>query len=368
MSVDLFCLSESENDASRETINGVQVFRCPMTRQRGSKLAYLWQYGRFLFSSFWFLTRQSLRRKYDVVHVHNMPDFLVFAGLIPKLQRTRIILDLHDPMPELMVAIYNLRPDQWTVRLLRLLERLSIGFSHLTLTPNIAFKKLFASRSTPNPDKIQIVMNSPQQDLFDPDRVTPGRDGTTPSSEFRIMHHGSIVHRHGIDLLVEAVARLRPAIPGIRLDIYGSSTAFLNTVLKRAEELGVSDIVQYHGAMPQKEIAAAIRRSNLGVVPNRRSTFTETNFPTRLFEYLAMHRPVIAPNTHGIRDYFDQEQMLYFEPGDVTDLANQILRVWENPEESRQFVNRGLEVYRRHLWSEEKAHFVNLVSQLCTGN
>ena len=349
-------------DAPRERIRNVNVFRLPMKRLRGSKFAYLWQYTRFLLSSFWFLLKNSIGKKYDVVHVHNMPDFLVFAALIPKLRGARILLDLHDPMPELMMSIYGLAADRWPVRILRMLERASIKFSHLVLTPNIAFKDLFVSRGCP-PDKMQIVMNSPQIEIFDPARVPehpPARD----SRRFRVMHHGLIAHRHGVDQLVEAVAKLRSTIPGIQLDIYGSRTAFLDVVLETAQKTGCSDIVHYHGTKSQAEIAQAILDCDVGVVPNRRSMFTELNFPTRLFEYLAMRRLVIAPSTKGIRDYFTDRQIVYFEPGDVADLTARIRWVWEHPAESREIVSQGLKVYEHHLWPEERKHFHKLVSQL----
>ena len=139
-------------------------------------------------------------------------------------------------------------------------------------------------------------------------------------------------------------------------------------MLEGARRLGVAEIVHYHGPKTQTEIATAIDRCHLGVVPNRRSSFTETNFPTRLFEYLAMNRPVIAPTTQGIRDYFGDQQMLFFEPGDVADLAARILWVREHPAETREVVRAGAEIYRHHMWSEEKARFTNLVSTLCARN
>jgi glycosyltransferase involved in cell wall biosynthesis len=364
MQVDLLCLSDAKAEARKESVGGVRVFRVPLTHRRDNKWMYFWQYGRFFASSFWFLLNRGLRHRYDVVHVHNMPDFLVFAALFPKLRGAKIILDLHDPMPELMESIYGLKADNRKVHFLRRIERWSIGFADLVLTPNIAFKKLFASRSC-SPNKIEIVMNSPQPEIFDSDRFPQGRDRIDDNGEFRVMHHGLIAHRHGVDLLVEAIALLRPKIPGIRLDIYGGATPFLKTVLEVAQRLGVEGIVCHHGPKSQAEIAEAILRCHLGVVPNRRSTFTETNFPTRLFEYLAMHRPVIAPSTQGIRDYFADDQMVFFEPGNVDDLATKILYVRDHPEEVRQTVRRGHEVYRQHLWREEKAHFVDLVARLC---
>jgi glycosyltransferase involved in cell wall biosynthesis len=361
MEVDLLCLREKESDPARECVNGVNVQRVSIRKRRGSKLGYLWQYGRFLWSSFWFLMRRTFRRRHDVVHVHNMPDILAFAAIPQKLMGSRLILDLHDPMPELMTTIYGLKPSHLFVRMLRMLERWSIALANVALTPNIAFKKLFVSRSC-KPDKVQIVMNSPNQKIFDPDLTVSPSPSSAPTDEFRIMHHGEIVHRHGIDLLVEAVARVRAEIPTIRLDIYGSKTPFLDTVLEVARRTNVAEIVHYHGAKSQPEIARAIRNCHLGVVPNRHSVFTEINFPTRIFEFLSMHRPVIAPATSGIRDYFAPDELLSFSPGSVDDLANRILWVRNHPTEVEEIVARGIAVYRKHLWSREKAKLLDHVA------
>ena len=367
MEVDLFCLRETARELPEEVVGGARVIRLALTHRRNSKLAYVWLYARFFLSAFWFLTRKGLGAKYAVVHVHNMPDVLVFTALLPKLRGAKVILDLHDPMPELMTSIYGLEPGNWKVGLLRLLERWSIAFSNLSVTPNIAFKDLFVTRSC-RAEKMLIVMNTPDARYFDPDSARRDELTASPPAEFRIMHHGSIVYRHGIDQLVEAIATLRPKIPGLRLDIYGSPTPFLDTVLETARRLGVSDIVRYHGVKNQDEIAEAIQHCHLGVVPNRQSAFTDINFPTRLFEYLAMHRPVIAPDTPGIRDYFGRGQMIYFQPGNVSDLADRILWCRDHPEESREMARHGLVIYRQHLWSEEKSRFLNQVAQLCGQN
>jgi hypothetical protein len=49
------------------------------------------------------LAFRSLTWRYNLVHVHNMPDVLVFEAFIPRVCGARVILDLHDPMPELMI-------------------------------------------------------------------------------------------------------------------------------------------------------------------------------------------------------------------------------------------------------------------------
>ena len=100
------------------------------------------------------------------------------------------------------------------------------------------------------------------------------------------------------------------------------------------------------------------------MVPNRFSAFTATNFPTRLFEYLALDRPVLAPSTQGIRDYFPDDHLLFFEPENIDDLVAKILWVHANPDLAQDITRRGAAVYRRHLWSDERSRFLCLAAQL----
>lgn len=364
MTVNVLSLARDDRpEPRREIVNGVAIKRLQWSHRRTSGAAYVWQYARFFVTSLWHLTRNEIRRHHDVVHVHNMPDFLVFAAIVPKLRGARIILDLHDPMPELMMSIYRLSADDWRVRLLRWLERRSIRFADLAITPNKSFRDLFVSRSC-EPGKIAIVMNSPEDSIFDRARFAgspePGHNG----NGFSVMHHGSILHRHGVDVLVEAIARLRPDVPGLRLDLYGYPSEFLDQVLAVAKERGVSELVRYHGPKTQAEIAEAIRACDVGVVPNRLSPFTAINFPTRLFEYLSLGRPVIAPRTQGIADYFGDDEIITFEPGSVDALADRIRWVHDHRSEAQAYAVRGAAVHRRHRWASEKRRFVEALDSL----
>src|SRR5262249_36762521 len=126
MLVDLICL-RGEGSPAREVQGSVEVFRIPLKRRRGGMLAYLYQYAAFILISSLILTWRSLSRRYHLVHVHNMPDILVLSALVPKLLGAKVILDLHDPMPELMMTIFKFEKDSWSVRLLRGIEKWSIA-------------------------------------------------------------------------------------------------------------------------------------------------------------------------------------------------------------------------------------------------
>src|SRR5580765_1394891 len=145
--VDLICLRDGNGEAARETYGNINVTRVPLKRERGGKLGYIRQYVAFVLTSFFYLTSRSLTRRYHLVHVHNMPDVLVFGAIVPKLLGAKIVLDLHDPMPELMRTIFKLPEDSFSVVVLKWLEKSSIRFSDLALTVNLACKRIYSSRS-----------------------------------------------------------------------------------------------------------------------------------------------------------------------------------------------------------------------------
>jgi glycosyltransferase involved in cell wall biosynthesis len=122
--------------------------------------------------------------------------------------------------------------------------------------------------------------------------------------------------------------------------------------------------VQYLGPRTLEQIAAAIDECDVGIIPNRRSIFTEINTPTRIFEYLSRGKPVIAPAVPGIQDYFSDGQLVFFRLGDADDLARKLEYVGLNPEAVAKAVELGQTVYRSHRWSEERVKFSNLVGDL----
>jgi glycosyltransferase involved in cell wall biosynthesis len=320
-SVEVVCLKETGDEPQHEIFNGVDITRIPLKHRRGGKLSYMLQYGSFILLAGAILAGRTFKRRYDLVHVHNMPDILVFSALIPKLFGAKVILDLHDPMPELMMTIFGLRKESYPVQLLKKFEQWSIGFADAVLTTNEAFRKLFLTRGCP-PQKISVVMNSPDEEIFryreSSGQSFAARDTSNP---FVIMYHGSLIERHGLDLAVTALGKIRKTIPGAELRIYGRSTPFLERVMDSVRRSELADAVRYLGPVNLEQIPAAICRCDVGIIPNRRSEFTELNMPTRIFEYLSQGKPVIAPCAPGILDYFGAKELLLFELGSVDDLA-----------------------------------------------
>jgi glycosyltransferase involved in cell wall biosynthesis len=178
------------------------------------------------------------------------------------------------------------------------------------------------------------------------------------------MYHGSLVERNGLDLAVEAIARLRARGAPVELRIYGQENAFLTRMMDSVKARGLAEVVYYLGPRRLEEIATAIEVCDVGVIPNQQSIFAELNTPTRIFEYLAVGKPVIAPRSAGIRDYFGEEELVFFELGEAGDLARKIAWVRAEPDRVAEIVRQGQKVYWQHAWRQEREALLDRVGAL----
>jgi glycosyltransferase involved in cell wall biosynthesis len=274
----------------------------------------------------------------------------------------KILLDLHDPMPELMMTISSLNAEAWRVRFLQRLERWSIRLADAVLTVNLACKAIVGARSC-RLEKIDVIMNSPDDRLF-PFRPASDLTACPRGRAFTIMYHGTLVERNGLDLAVEALARVRQSVPQAELRVYGHPTPFLDRTMNTVRQSGLSSAIHYCGPQRLEDLSALIDACDLGVIPNQPSVFTRLNTPTRIFEYLARGKPVIAPRAPGIQDYFAEGSLFFFELGNADDLALGIQYVVAHPDEAVEITKRGQAVYLAHTWDQERRTFLNRVRAL----
>lgn len=359
MLVDVICLMAGES-VKKGTFKGIGIDRISIKKSRRSKRLYLLQYFGFIAMAFFKLSVRAFTRRYDIVHIHNMPDILVFAALVPKLLGAKVILDLHDPMPELMRTIFNLEKDSIAVRGMAWLERWSISFADKVITVNRMCERLFASRSC-RPEKVSVIMNAPDEKIF---KFVPvgsqKKEQVEAQIGFKIMYHGTIVERNGLDLLVEAIGKVRRSVPAAELRIYGPRTSFLDAVMLTVSDKGLEKSVQYLGSRKLEDLVQAIEECDVGVIPNKRSIFTEINTPTRIFEYLALGKPVVAPRAPGIQDYFDEDSLVLFELGNAEDLAQKLIWVATHQLEAHEVTRRGQSVYLDHTWAREREKLLGI--------
>ena len=138
-------------------------------------MVQLLEYLGFFVLAAWRLLTLHLRRRYGVVQVHNLPDFLVFVALIPKLMGARVILDIHDLMPEFFASKTESDMQSSLVRLLILQEQLSCRFAHQVITVTSEWRETLIRRGVPAV-KVAVVMNVADGDSLGWAKLTTGED------------------------------------------------------------------------------------------------------------------------------------------------------------------------------------------------
>jgi glycosyltransferase involved in cell wall biosynthesis len=358
--VDVICLRQP-GEPARELVYGVNVYRLPMCRHKGRGVfVQFLEYLAFFCLAFWRLTTLHFRRCYSVVQVHNLPDFLVFVALIPRLMGVKVILDLHDLMPEFYASRFKSGMSGWPVRLVRWQERVACRFANHVITVTEPWRQTLIQRGL-SPDKCSVVMNVADSKLFRRDaiEVRSSQDG-----RFHLFYHGTLAQRYGIDLALRAVARLRHELPDVHLTIHGRGE-FLGDLRRLAQELELGECVRFStDYMPMEELPALIASANLALVPYRRDVFTDGILPTKLMEYAALGIPAIVARTPGISAYFDKTMVEFFTAEDVEELARCIQTLYHNRTRLDGLAHHIQKFNQRYNWASQKVEYVNLVKGL----
>jgi len=351
--VDLICARKPGQPAV-ERSGRLTVHRLPIARKRGGVLRYAFEFIAFQLAATLHAAVLHVQRRYAVVQVNSLPDWLVFAAVVPKLLGARVVLDLHECMPEYGATKYHLGPRHPLVAALGLVERACVGFADQVITCTDQMKELFVERGAPA-DKIAVVLNS-----FDEERLGSERYHGVPPSDgpFTLVCHGTLDPNFGIDLVIRAVALLKDRIPDLQLRIYGDGPQRPELEALRSR-LGVSDRVTLSkGFIPIDELLARIAEAHAGVVAIRRDSFRDRTHCNKMYDLMAMRRPVIISRTRAVQEYFGEDCFALFRSEDVEDLASAIVRVHDDPTLREELVRRATEVSEPYRWVHQREEYL----------
>jgi glycosyltransferase involved in cell wall biosynthesis len=357
--VDVICLRQPRDLAREVTPEGIRIVRMPTQRHRTSGiLVQFVEYLTFFCLVFFHLARPSSR--YDVVHVHNLPDFLVFAALVPRLRGARIVLDLHDLMPEFFMSRFGARSKRGFVWLLRLQEKLACRFAHHVITVSEPWRKTLIQRSVPA-NKCSVVMNvAGARFTRDATQLTP----TSRGDGFQLLYHGTLAQRYGVDLTLKALAQVRRDLPDVRLTIHGRGDT-LDDLRSLAKLLELNGAVTFSTEyVPTADLPRLIVSADVGLVPYRRDVFTDGILPTKLMEYAALGRPAIVARTPAISAYFDESMVEFFTADDVDELADRIRALYRDRARLDELSRNIQRFNQRYSWAQQRVEWINLAWRL----
>jgi glycosyltransferase involved in cell wall biosynthesis len=360
-SVDVLALRRSPNVAREEVLDGVNVFRVQdrFGKEERSKLSYLLPLARFLFRTSAWIARRHSRASYDVLHVHNIPDFVVFAALYPKLTGARVVLDIHDIVPEFFASKFNTSATALPIRLLRIMEKASSKVAHRVIIANDLWLERYATRTGAN-GKCAVFINNVDTRLFRTDLRRRADDKRI------VLFPGGLQWHQGVDIAIRAFRQVRARVPHAEFHIYGDGN-MKEQLVALASELGLADAVHFFRPVPVQEVAAIMANADVGVVPKRADSFGNEAYSTKIMEFMALGVPVVVSSTRIDRFYFTDDVVRFFESGNVNALANALIGVLEEQETRAALVARALQYVAANNWSTRKPDYLNLLDSLVAG-
>jgi glycosyltransferase involved in cell wall biosynthesis len=347
--------------AREEVIHGVRVLRV-QTREKNErgKISYLLRIVRFLLRSMVEVTLQHLKGRYDVIHVHSVPDFEVFSALVPKLCGTKVILDIHDIVPEFYAAKFGVSHDSFIFRALKLIERLSASFADHVIAANDIWLERIASRSSSH-DKCSAFINYPDLSIFHGDLRTRGDDG-----RFILSYPGTLNWHQGLDIAVKAFEIAQRQVPEMEFHIHGEGSA--KPELERlVHELGLEGKVLLSHPLPLREIASVMANADLGIVPKRNDSFGGEAFSTKILEFMALGVPVVVADTRIDRHYFNDTLLRFFAASDVDALAQAMVDAYRQREKGAAMAANAMAYVRENSWGRKKSEYLAVVRGLIGG-
>ena len=340
-----------------EIVQGVHVFRLQRReRNERGKLSYIFRLLLFLFRSAIFLSRRHLRDPYQMIHVHSVPDFEVFAALLPKLTGCKIILDIHDIVPEFYASKFNVSNQSLWFRVLLATERIAASFVDHVIVANHIWRETLVSRSVAA-EKCTVVLNWPDPTIF----YRRGRVRT--DSRFVMIYPGTLNRHQGVDIAIRALALIKDKTPNLELHIYGEGSDRIN-LARLIVELSLQGRVIMHDSVPLIEVPRLIEDADLGVVPKRKDCFANEAFSTKILEFMAMGVPVIVSDTKIDQYYFDESLVKFFHGQNEEDLARCMLELVRSPELRERLAMNALSYVAKNGWEVKKAEYLELVDRL----
>jgi len=343
--------------------NGVNVHTISLGKRRSSLPRYLFEYIVFFVWAFVRVTLLTWRKRYAVIDVNTLPDFLIFAGLLARWMGAKLVLDMHEITPEFYRSKYGIAEGSWLIGLLKFLEKISFKFADRVITVNEPIQDLLVERGLAR-EKSTVLMNAADEARFTSSPAVDAQVGARDQRvTFAMLYHGTLTRIYGLDIAIDAFALAEKDMPGAELWILGLGPEE-RTLQALAETRGLVSKVKVLGPVPSSQVGSWLRKCDAGILPMRRDVFLDFAFPNKLSEFIVMNRPVLVSRLRTMRHYFSESALAFFEPNSAPDLARQMVRLYRNPELRRELAVRASEEYLPIRWEIMKERYLTLISEL----
>lgn len=309
-----------------EILEGIHIYRHPMSKEGNSLLGYLYEYISALFWEIIFTWWIYLRRGFHVIQGCNPPDDIFIVALPFKLLGVKYIFDHHDANPELYLSKYE-REDAF-YRIQVWLERMTYRFSDVVMATNGSYRDLAINRGQKPPEDVFIVRNGPDPETF---KAVAPNCGLKCGKPYLVGYVGNMSIQEGLEILLDAALCVKnigrrdvhftcvgggPGLPGLQ---------------RAVQEKGLQDTVNFTGRIPDEQLLEILSTADVCVNPDKPCKMNDMSTMIKIMEYMALGKPIVqfdlkegrfsamdaslyADNSQGAEDFAAKILLLLGDP------------------------------------------------------
>lgn len=294
-----------------------------------------------------FILNINVQKKIDYIIIYNEHIYEVLPSImLSKLLGIKIVRYLVDWMPKEDIQSRLWQFPKWWFYLLYL-KKVNLYFNGLIVISNF-FKSFYIEKKFPE-SRIFVLPNLLNLDRFD------FVNSSTKKKKVKIGYCGTPSKRDGIKYLLEAFSIICKKNENVKLLIIGdvANKTIIPDLLKIAHQLKIVRKVRFLGRVDNKTIPKLLNSCDVLVLPRPGGRMTEAGFPTKLGEYFASRKPVVATEVGDLKHYLDDMQNVVFsKPSDSIDLADKLDLTIKDDNLSNRIAENGF------IWAKENLEYI----------
>ena len=311
-----------------EQLDGIFIHRLPALSTAFGQLNAAIGFPAF-FNPLWLCTiwRTIRESRAELILVRDLPLALT-AIIVGRWFKIPVVIDLAENYPAMLQDRLRFTPTGLLGRLLRhpaparWIEKLALGLvDHIIVVVEESLDRLLEMGVRPN--RISIVSNTPPLDRWELcDHTETQLDGR---ERIHLVYLGNLDGSRGIDIAIQAVRLLKDMGQHAQLSIIGTGQN-IKQFRSLATHLGVTDRVAIMGQLPFSRVRSIMAEAHVGLIPHYATNAWNTTIPNKLFDFMAMGKPVIVSSALPTKRIVTEEQCgLVFQERDHKDLARAII-------------------------------------------
>lgn len=335
--VTVLCPKGRNYDRGYEVLDGVRIYRHPMSKEGNSALGYIWEFACALFWEFFYTLWIYLRHGFHVIQGCNPPDDIFLIALPYRLFGVKYIFDHHDANPELYLSKYGKTGFLYKAQVW--LERMTYLCSDIVMATNQSYKDLAVERGGLDPSDVFIVRNGPDLETFK--AVTPN-PALKYGKEFLVGYVGTMSVQEGLDILLDVAQYIKDTG---RRDVHftcvggGPGLASLRRLTK---DKNLEDTVNFTGRISDADLLEILSTADVCVNPDKPCEMNNISTMIKIMEYMALGKPIVQFDLKQGKFSAGAASLYADNHNQVSDFAAKILWLLDHPEKREEMGEFGM--------------------------